>query len=48
MVDADLQNAAFHAICDPQAIADGIKAGVGNTATITLGGKWDPTKGGGP
>ncbi|BBK34859.1 microcystinase C [Allostella humosa] len=48
MIDADLQNAAFHAICDPEAIAEGIKAGVGNTATISVGGKWDPTKGGGP
>ncbi|MCC7275144.1 MAG: M81 family metallopeptidase [Alphaproteobacteria bacterium] len=48
MVDADLQNAAFHAICDPSAIAEGVRAGVGNSATITLGGKWDPTKGGGP
>lgn len=48
MVDADLQNAAFHAICDPEAIAEGMKAGVGSTITLTFGGKWDPTKGGGP
>jgi len=48
MLDADLRNAAFHAICDPEAIAAGAAAGVGATATIRLGGKWDAAKGGGP
>ncbi|MGE0725466.1 MAG: MlrC C-terminal domain-containing protein, partial [Alphaproteobacteria bacterium] len=48
MIDADLQNAAFHAICDPQAIAAMVKIGVGNSGTVTLGGKWDASKGGGP
>ena len=48
MIDADLQNAAFHAICDPEAIAAMVKIGVGNNGTVTLGGKWDAAKGGGP
>ncbi len=40
MVDADLQNAAFHAICDPEAIAEGMKAGVGSTITLENADKW--------
>ena len=39
---------AFHAICDPEAITAGIAAGIGATATLTLGGKTDPSRGGGP
>jgi microcystin degradation protein MlrC len=48
LVEAQVENVAFHAICDPEAIAAGIEAGVGATATLTLGGKTDPRMGGGP
>jgi len=48
MIDADLQNAAFHAICDPASVQACAKAGVGATVTLSLGGKWDPSLGGGP
>jgi microcystin degradation protein MlrC len=48
MVDADLQNAAFYAICDPQAVADAIRLGVGATGPLTFGGRHDPASGGGP
>ena len=48
MIAADLQNTAFYAIYDPQAIRDAAKIGVGNTGTITLGGKHDVAAGGAP
>ena len=48
MIDADLPNAAFHAICDPQAVRDAEAAGIGNKARLKLGGKVDPSVGGGP
>ena len=48
LVEAGVDRVAFHAICDPQAVQDGIRAGVGTTATLTLGGKTDPLLGGGP
>lgn len=48
LVDARVPSVAFHAICDPEAVQEGIRAGIGGTATITLGGKTDPTMGGGP
>lgn len=48
MVEADLPSVAFHAICDPDAVQQGIKAGIGARATLTLGGKTDPRMGGGP
>lgn len=48
MIDAELQNAAFHAICDPQAVRDAAAVGVGRDVTLELGGKVDPTIGGGP
>ncbi|HWD56868.1 MAG TPA: M81 family metallopeptidase [Stellaceae bacterium] len=48
LVDAGLEGVAFHAICDPEAIAAGIGAGIGATTTLTLGGKTDPSRGGGP
>ncbi|HEV8679257.1 MAG TPA: MlrC C-terminal domain-containing protein, partial [Stellaceae bacterium] len=38
---------AFHAICDPEAVQEGMHAGIG-PATLTLGGKTDPRMGGGP
>jgi len=48
MVEAKLPSVAFHALCDPQAVQDGIKAGIGARTTLTLGGKTDPGMGGGP
>jgi microcystin degradation protein MlrC len=48
MVEADLQNTAFYAIYDPQAVQDGQAIGVGRTGTVALGGKHDPEAGGGP
>jgi microcystin degradation protein MlrC len=47
LIDAGVEGVAFHAICDPQAAADGMRAGIG-PATLTLGGKTDPRLGGGP
>jgi microcystin degradation protein MlrC len=48
VLDADLQNVGFHAICDPEAVLQAQEAGVGNQVTLRLGGKIDPTMGGGP
>ncbi len=48
MIAADLRNTAFYAICDPQAVLDGLRIGVGRTGTLSLGGKHDPQAGGGP
>ncbi|MBJ6127740.1 M81 family metallopeptidase [Microvirga splendida] len=48
VLDADLQNVGFHAICDPEAVLQAQAAGVGNKVTLMLGGKTDPTMGGGP
>jgi microcystin degradation protein MlrC len=47
LVDAGVESVAFHAICDPEAVAAGMKSGIG-PATLTLGGKTDPALGGGP
>jgi microcystin degradation protein MlrC len=47
MVEADLPNAVFHALHDPEAIRIAMKAGLGKQ-TLTVGGKVDPSKGGGP
>ena len=43
-----LAQAAFYAICDPEAVASGVSIGVGNTGEIFLGGRHDPTAGGPP
>jgi microcystin degradation protein MlrC len=48
LVDAGVDSVAFHAIYDPEAVQEGMRAGVGATATLTLGGKTDPRMGGGP
>jgi microcystin degradation protein MlrC len=47
LVEAGVEGVAFHAICDPEAVEAGMRAGVG-PATLTLGGKTDPAMGGGP
>lgn len=48
ILDADLQNVGFHAICDPEAVRQAQAAGVGNAVALKLGGKTDPDVGGGP
>jgi microcystin degradation protein MlrC len=48
LVDGGIASVAFHAICDPEAVQEGIRAGVGAKTTLTLGGKTDPAMGGGP
>jgi microcystin degradation protein MlrC len=48
LVDAGVDSVAFHAICDPEAVQEGMRAGVRTKATLTLGGKTDPAMGGGP
>ncbi|MCB4767646.1 M81 family metallopeptidase [Ancylobacter sp. Lp-2] len=48
MIEGELENAAFYAICDPEAVREGTNLGVGEEGTIRLGGKTDPMAGGGP
>jgi microcystin degradation protein MlrC len=48
MIAADLQNACFYAIYDPAAAQACAAIGIGNTGTVTLGGKHDARFGGGP
>ena len=48
LVEAGVESVAFHAICDPEAVQEGMRAGVGTKTTLTLGGKTDPSMGGGP
>jgi microcystin degradation protein MlrC len=48
LVEAGVESVAFHAIFDPEAVQQGMRAGVGTKTTLTLGGKIDPAMGGGP
>ncbi|HJU15229.1 MAG TPA: M81 family metallopeptidase [Stellaceae bacterium] len=48
LVAAGVERVAFHAICDPAAVEDGMRAGIGARTVLTLGGKTDPSMGGGP
>jgi microcystin degradation protein MlrC len=48
VLDANLQNVGFYAIRDPEAVLEAQAAGVGNKVSLRLGGKVDPTMGGGP
>jgi microcystin degradation protein MlrC len=48
LVEGGVDSVAFHAICDPEAVQQGTRAGVGARTTLTLGGKTDPSMGGGP
>jgi microcystin degradation protein MlrC len=48
LVEAGIERVAFHALCDPEAVAEGMRAGIGVPTTIALGGKTDPNMGGGP
>ena len=48
LVKGGIERVAFHAICDAEAVQEGMRAGVGARATLILGGKTDPAMGGGP
>jgi microcystin degradation protein MlrC len=48
LVESGIDSVAFHAICDPEAVQQGMRAGVGTKTTLTLGGKTDPAMGGPP
>jgi microcystin degradation protein MlrC len=48
LVDDGIESVAFHAICDPEAVREGMQAGVGAKTALTLGGKTDPAMGGPP
>ncbi len=39
ILDAGLEDVAAYAICDPRAVQEMIAAGIGNTCTVSLGGK---------
>jgi microcystin degradation protein MlrC len=47
LIEAEVDRVAFHAICDGEAVREGMRNGIG-PATLTLGGKIDPAMGGGP
>jgi len=48
LVEAGVDSVAFHAICDPAAVQEGMRAGIGARTTLALGGKTDPAMGGAP
>lgn len=48
LLEINAGKAAFGALCDPQAVEELAAQGIGAEHTITLGGKIDPTIGGGP
>lgn len=48
LVESGVESVAFYAICDPEAVQEGMRAGVGAKTTLTLGGKTDPSIGGAP
>ncbi len=48
MLQAGVTNAAAGAILDPEAVAEIAAKAIGETVTVTIGGKSDPSVGGGP
>jgi microcystin degradation protein MlrC len=48
IVDSTLSDVVFYAIYDADAVLQGQALGVGNTGSVTLGGRHDPLCGGGP
>jgi microcystin degradation protein MlrC len=48
LIEGGVESVAFHAICDAEAVEQGMRAGVGTKTTLALGGKTDPAMGGGP
>ncbi|HEX3501294.1 MAG TPA: M81 family metallopeptidase [Stellaceae bacterium] len=47
LIEADVKSVAFHALCDPGAVREALKNGLGKQR-LTIGGKIDPSLGGGP
>ena len=47
LIEAEVKSVAFHAICDPEAVRTALKNGLGKQI-LTIGGKIDPSLGGGP
>lgn len=48
MLEAGVTNAAAGALLDPEAVAEIATNAIGETVTVTIGGKSDPSVGGGP
>jgi microcystin degradation protein MlrC len=48
LLEAGAEGVVLHALYDPAAVQAAIAAGIGATATIAMGGKTDPSLGGGP
>jgi microcystin degradation protein MlrC len=48
LVESGVESVAFHAICDPETVQQGMRAGIGSKTTLALGGKTDPAMGGPP
>jgi microcystin degradation protein MlrC len=48
LVEGGVESVAFLAICDHEAVREGMRAGIGAKITLTLGGKTDPAMGGPP
>jgi len=48
LLKAGISDAALGALYDPQTAATLVKAGIGHEVTLSIGGKSDPTVGGGP
>jgi microcystin degradation protein MlrC len=48
LVESGVESVAFHAMCDPEAVQQGMHAGIGAKTTLALGGKTDPAMGGPP
>src|SRR5438034_8571432 len=42
LVEAGVESVAFHALCDPEAVQEGMRAGIDAKTTLTLGGKTEP------
>jgi len=48
LIEGNVDKVAFHALCDGEAVQEGMRAGVGAKTRLTLGGKTDSAMGGGP
>src|SRR5262249_53269630 len=48
LIQAGVESVAFHAIWGPEAVQEGMRAGGRTKTPLTIGGKTDPSMGGGP
>lgn len=48
MLDVGPADAAFGCLCDPEAVAELTRAGLGAGVTLPIGGRFEPSMGGGP